>query len=79
MNQHRTLPQARNTFAFVGWVRDCLFLDHGITPKRAWHMALHGVREFIRENGIDKIPHPAWDFSRPAAQEICNEYILRDG
>lgn len=74
----RELPQARNTFHFVCWVRDCLFYDAGIPARRAWSLAFQGVREFIQSNNITKIPHSDWDFSRPAAATICREYITRD-
>lgn len=74
----RELPQAKNTFHFVCWVRDSLFYDNGVEKRQAWRLALHAVRDFVKSNKIPKIPCADWDFSRPAAATICQEYILRD-
>lgn len=78
-NECRRLPQARSGLDAFYMARDHLYWDRGIPIRDAVRMAWNGMREFITDNQVATIPHPEWDFSRPAIHEICEEYILRDG
>ena len=73
------LPQADMYFTFMKWMQDHLYFEHGWSETDSFYAAFHGGRDFLMENNIKDFPDERFDWSRPSAVKVAQEYILREG